>query len=170
VAYDFRCTCTSSFFLFVWHDRRWLTSDTSQAFVHFGGLGRFSSCFRAIWTGESYIVTAQFDVNADPETAWQVLTDYEGIARFVSSIRDSTIKAREPGRVLLEQRGVGRAWIVSLPMHVILLSPTNGRRRPVNPFVVAGGGLFQTREQFPSRPATMAWKCIRSFFNITVSR
>src|SRR4249920_834673 len=29
-----------------------------------------------------------------------------------------------------------------------LLSPTNGRPRRVSPFVVAGGGLFQTREQF----------------------
>jgi hypothetical protein len=29
-----------------------------------------------------------------------------------------------------------------------LLSPLNGRPRRVNPFVVAGGGLFQTREHF----------------------
>jgi hypothetical protein len=29
-----------------------------------------------------------------------------------------------------------------------LLSPTNRRPRQVNPFVVAGGGLFQTRERF----------------------
>jgi len=35
-----------------------------------------------------------------------------------------------------------------------LLSPTNGRARPVSPFVVVGGGLFQTREQFPSGPYT----------------
>ena len=31
-----------------------------------------------------------------------------------------------------------------------LLSPANGRPRRVNSFVVAGGGLFQTREQFPT--------------------
>jgi hypothetical protein len=30
-----------------------------------------------------------------------------------------------------------------------LRSPTNGRSRGVTPFVVAGGGLFRTREQFP---------------------
>ena len=30
-----------------------------------------------------------------------------------------------------------------------LLSPVNGQQRQVTPFVVAGGGLFQTREQFP---------------------
>ncbi len=70
--------------------------------------------------GKTYVVDAAFDVNVPSSLAWEVLTDYEGIGRFVSSIRQSTIKRREPGRVLLEQHGVGRAWIVSLPMHVVL--------------------------------------------------
>jgi hypothetical protein len=49
-----------------------------------------------------------------------VLTDYEGIAGFVSSIRQSTVKRREQGRIVLEQHGVGKAWIVTVPMHVVL--------------------------------------------------
>ena len=69
---------------------------------------------------KAYTVDAAFDVNVPASIAWEVLTDYEGIGRFVSSIRQSTIKRREPGRVLLEQHGVGRAWIISLPMHVVL--------------------------------------------------
>ena len=68
----------------------------------------------------AYVVEAAFDVNVPASITWEVLTDYEGIGRFVSSIRQSTIKTREPGRVLLEQHGVGRAWIISLPMHVVL--------------------------------------------------
>ena len=71
-------------------------------------------------TDKAYVVDAAFDVNAPATIAWEVLTDYEGIGRFVSSIRQSTIKQRSGGRVLLEQHGVGRAWIVSLPMHVVL--------------------------------------------------
>lgn len=71
-------------------------------------------------TDKAYMVDAAFDVNAPATIAWEVLTDYEGIGRFVSSIRQSTIKQRSAGRVLLEQQGVGRAWIVSLPMHVVL--------------------------------------------------
>jgi hypothetical protein len=71
-------------------------------------------------TDNAYVVTAAFDVNVATTTAWEVLTDYEGIGRFVSSIRRSAIKEREPGRVLLEQHGVGRAWIISVPMHVVL--------------------------------------------------
>jgi hypothetical protein len=69
---------------------------------------------------EACVVDAAFDVNVPAPIAWDVLTDYEGISRFVSSIRQSTIKRRESGRVLLEQHGVGRAWIISLPMHVVL--------------------------------------------------
>jgi carbon monoxide dehydrogenase subunit G len=69
---------------------------------------------------KAYMVDAAFDVNVPASVAWDVLTDYEGIGRFVSSIRQSTIKEREPGRVLLEQHGVGRAWIISMPMHVVL--------------------------------------------------
>lgn len=69
---------------------------------------------------KTYVVDAAFDVNVPASLTWEVLTDYEGTRRFVSSIRQSTIKKREAGRVLLEQHGVGRAWIVSLPMHVVL--------------------------------------------------
>jgi len=69
---------------------------------------------------KAYTVDAAFDVNVPASIAWEVLTDYEGIGRFVSSIRQSTIRQREPGRVVLEQHGVGRAWIISLPMHVVL--------------------------------------------------
>lgn len=31
-----------------------------------------------------------------------------------------------------------------------VFAPMDGRQRPVTPFVVVGGGLFQTRETFPS--------------------
>ena len=35
-----------------------------------------------------------------------------------------------------------------------VLAPTNGRPPSVTPFVVVGGGLFQTREQFAAGPFT----------------
>jgi Outer membrane protein beta-barrel domain len=35
-----------------------------------------------------------------------------------------------------------------------LLSPVNGRPRPVTPFIVAGAGMFQTRETFFNGPYT----------------
>ena len=68
----------------------------------------------------AYLVEASFDVNVPHHIVWEVLTDYEGIGRFVSSIRQSTIKRRDADRVVIEQHGIGKAWIVSLPMHVVL--------------------------------------------------
>ena len=35
-------------------------------------------------TDKAYVVDAAFDVNAPATIAWEVLTDYEGIGRFVS--------------------------------------------------------------------------------------
>jgi hypothetical protein len=93
---------------------------------------------------KAYVVDAAFDVNVPASIAWEVLTDYEGIGQFVSSIRQSTIKEREPGRVLLEQRGVGRAWIISLPMHVVLDVREHDRR--VLAFRDVCGKSFSTYE------------------------
>jgi ribosome-associated toxin RatA of RatAB toxin-antitoxin module len=67
-----------------------------------------------------YVVTGSFDVGSTSEAVWQVLTDYEAIGRFVSSISRSTIKKRESGRILLEQEGVGRAWVFSRRLHILL--------------------------------------------------
>jgi hypothetical protein len=50
---------------------------------------------------KAYTVEAAFEVTADPQIVWAVLTDYEGISSFVSSIRQSTVKRREAGRVVL---------------------------------------------------------------------
>src|SRR5688572_22331792 len=77
---------------------------------------------------KAYTVEAAFEVTAEPGVVWGVLTDYEGITRFVSSIRQSTVKQREAGRVVLEQYGVGKAWIVSVPMHVVLDVREQGSR------------------------------------------
>lgn len=44
---------------------------------------------------KAYVVDAGFDVNVPASIAWGVLTDYEGIGRIVSSIRQTTMGARE---------------------------------------------------------------------------
>jgi carbon monoxide dehydrogenase subunit G len=93
---------------------------------------------------KAYTVDAAFDVNVPASIAWEVLTDYEGIGRFVSSIRYSTIQRREPGRVLLEQHGVGTAWIFSVPMHVVLDVREHGERTLT--FHDVGGKSFSVYE------------------------
>lgn len=36
---------------------------------------------------QAYVVDAAFDLDAPSHIVWEVLTDYEGIGKFVSSIR-----------------------------------------------------------------------------------
>lgn len=69
---------------------------------------------------EAFVVDGAFDSPSPPDVVWDVLTDYEGMQRYTSTIRQSTIMEREPGHVKLEQHGVARAGMFSLPIHLIL--------------------------------------------------
>lgn len=61
----------------------------------------------------AYRVYGRFTTAAAPETVFAVLTDYEGIAGFVSSVETSRVLRRAPGRALIEQRGTGRFLFVT---------------------------------------------------------
>ncbi|HVE13430.1 MAG TPA: SRPBCC family protein [Elusimicrobiota bacterium] len=65
-------------------------------------------------------IEGRFSVEASSRTAWQVLTDYEGLPRFVSSMRVSRIAQRRPGGVLLEQEAVAKAYLLSRSVSVLL--------------------------------------------------
>lgn len=58
--------------------------------------------------GHVFRVQAGFEASALPATAWAVLTDYDGMTRFVTSLKKSRVAGREDGAVLLEQEGVVR--------------------------------------------------------------
>jgi hypothetical protein len=67
-----------------------------------------------------YRVTGEFDVPARQSLAWAVLSDYDRIGDFVSSVRKSVILERGPDHVLLEQEGSGKVFIFSKRVHVVL--------------------------------------------------
>lgn len=68
----------------------------------------------------AYKVEGAFLTDATVETAWETLTDYERIGEFVSSIRKSQILEREEGSILIEQEALGRTFIFSKRMNVLL--------------------------------------------------
>lgn len=76
----------------------------------------------AIWESEQgiYVVEGGFTVDVPRPVVWGVLTDYEGIHDFVSSIRRSVVTERHPDHLLLLQEGVGRMFIFSKSIHVVL--------------------------------------------------
>jgi hypothetical protein len=59
-------------------------------------------------------------VEASRADAWEVLTDYDGIDGFVSSMRESRVMERATDHVLVEQVAVGRLFLFSRRMRVVL--------------------------------------------------
>ncbi len=51
---------------------------------------------------------------------WKVLTDYEHISDFVSSLRKSAVKDSSSDRLLLEQEALGKEFIFSKRIRVLL--------------------------------------------------
>lgn len=52
-------------------------------------------------------------VRAPAAVAWQVLTDYDGIGRFVTSMRESRVTERAENHLLVEQVAVSRLFLFS---------------------------------------------------------
>jgi hypothetical protein len=52
-----------------------------------------------------YLLNGEFTVRASSSAAWEVITDYDAIGRFVSSIRSSRVLKRGPGSAIIEQEG-----------------------------------------------------------------
>jgi hypothetical protein len=63
--------------------------------------------------GHLKVVGSAYDV-------WKVLTDYENISKFVSSLRKSTVKESTTDRLLLEQEALGKEFIFSKRIRVLL--------------------------------------------------
>ena len=67
-----------------------------------------------------YRLEGSFLVQATRDTAWQVLTDYNGISRYVSSLKLSRVLGRRDGKVLLEQEAIGGVFVFSRNIRVLL--------------------------------------------------
>ena len=68
-----------------------------------------------------YEVSGQFTVTASTMIVWGVLTDYEHIPAFVSSMRSSRVReTRDDGSLLVEQKAVGGIFFLSKTMRILL--------------------------------------------------
>jgi hypothetical protein len=71
--------------------------------------------------GGLYQIEGSFRVQAPKGVVWRVLTDYDRLGEFVSSIRRSTVTARHTDHLILEQEGTGRVLLVTKSIHVRLV-------------------------------------------------
>ncbi|HVL66457.1 MAG TPA: SRPBCC family protein [Vicinamibacterales bacterium] len=67
-----------------------------------------------------YTVTARFEVGRSPATALAVLTDYEGIPRFMPDVRKSLVLERTGHTAVVEQEAVSRLMMFSRRVHLVL--------------------------------------------------
>src|SRR5437773_5510568 len=67
-----------------------------------------------------YRLDGDFTANIPRTVAWGVLTDYDEIDRFVSSIRLSAVLGRESTEVMVEQVAEARLLMFTRPIHLML--------------------------------------------------
>lgn len=71
--------------------------------------------------GKAYELRGEFSVPASSQQVWSVLTDYEGIPAFVSSMRSSRVRESRPdGSVLVEQKASGGMFFITRTVSILL--------------------------------------------------
>jgi ribosome-associated toxin RatA of RatAB toxin-antitoxin module len=68
----------------------------------------------------SFRVSATATMAASAAQAWEVLTDYASLPRFIPGLASSIVHLRAGSRVLVEQKGEARFFIFSYPIDVRL--------------------------------------------------
>jgi carbon monoxide dehydrogenase subunit G len=58
------------------------------------------------------------ELNADAETAWRVLTDYECYVDFIPGLQESRVVARNGATVTVEETGDVKLWQLHIPLDV----------------------------------------------------
>jgi|GEM_PF-2288139 len=67
----------------------------------------------------SHIVEGQFSITASSSAAWEILTDYDHLSAFVSSIKSSRRVRPENGNWIVEQVMIGRAGIFKKRIYLL---------------------------------------------------
>lgn len=66
------------------------------------------------------MVRGTFETRVPDSVAWAVLTDYDHISRFVSSMRSSEVVQRHGDSLVVRQQAVGGLWFIHRRMNVVL--------------------------------------------------
>ena len=69
--------------------------------------------------GPQMIVDVALRVHASPQDAWAVLTDYNDMARFVSTLKTSSIDRRSGNELQVTQHGAVQFGLFSIPFSTV---------------------------------------------------
>lgn len=99
-----------------------------------------------------HLLKASFAVAASPEVAWQVLTDYAGLPRFVESLNRSIVVDRNNGIVRVEQEGTGRLGFLTHRVHVLLTIEENSSSDRLDFYDTSGASFHLYRGAWTVKP------------------
>jgi hypothetical protein len=68
--------------------------------------------------GEAIEIRASARLDADLQSAWQVITDYGSFATFIPDLKESRVIARQGAAVTVEQTGDARLWLFRMPLSI----------------------------------------------------
>jgi ribosome-associated toxin RatA of RatAB toxin-antitoxin module len=109
--------------------------------------------------GGAFRLEAAFETQAAAEIVWEVLTDYDGMTRYLRSLRKSRVVRRTPKGAVIEQEGVARLAVFS--KRVALTLDVAEKPPGLIEFRETGGGQFEEYEG--------AWTITQSSASCSVS-
>ena len=68
--------------------------------------------------GEAIEIRASARIDADLQSAWQVITDYGHFVAFIPDLRQSRVIARQGAAVTVEQSGDAKLWLFRMPLSI----------------------------------------------------
>jgi ribosome-associated toxin RatA of RatAB toxin-antitoxin module len=101
--------------------RHWLIAALlalHTAVAHSAGEGQDISV-KVVRDGATMQVDSELRVRANPRDVWDVLTDYDNMPRFVSTLQSSSIEKRSGNQLQVTQRGTVQFALFSFPFTTV---------------------------------------------------
>lgn len=96
--------------------------------------------------GDLVTVTASAEMQVDPRTVWNVISDYDHLAEFIPDLRSSRVVQRDGDRLIVEQTGKFGFLFFQQPVEVKLAVVESPPRRIVARAV--GGNLREMEGRY----------------------
>lgn len=65
--------------------------------------------------GDGYVANVVMQAPVPPKIAWDVLTDFENMEKWVPNVKESKIVAHDGNALTIEQRGTAKFGLLSIP-------------------------------------------------------
>jgi len=103
--------------------------------------------------GEYITVSASARMQVDARIAWEVLSDYDHLAKFIPDMKSSRVVSRSGDRVLVEQKGEFGFFFYRQPVDVTLEVLEQPRRRIVARRIAGNIRELETRYELETSDA-----------------